>query len=96
MMLDEPRIYVDFQNVDKHSRLILSCVGTIRDLALHNIELKDGLVLTFYSDDADHEGNPDDLVVQGVAQFDKDLNHWTAIIGWQSIKHVSGIKGDEE
>jgi hypothetical protein len=89
MKLDTKRIYVDFLKADDEGRLILSCYGTLRDLAHFGIELKEGLVLTFYSDDADDAGNPDDLIVQGVVQHDETSNQWVAVIDWSAITHVS-------
>jgi hypothetical protein len=88
-MLDSTRIYVDFLKVDDDGRLILSCSGTMRDLVNYGIELKDGLTLTFYSDDADDNGNPDELIVQGTVQYDQPSRRWVAVIDWNSIKHVS-------
>ena len=90
-MLKERRVYADFQNVDARRRLVLTCAGTLKDLERHGIELKEGLVLTFYSDDADEEGNPDDLIVQGIVSYDEVQKHWTATINWQAIKHVSEL-----
>lgn len=90
-MFFTPRIYADFQKVDAQGRLVLSCIGTVQDLARHGIELKSGLVLTFYSDDADDEGNPDDLIVEGVIEFDGALNQWVARIDWKAIKHASEL-----
>jgi hypothetical protein len=88
-MLNPVRIYVDFQKVDDEGRLILTCAGTLRDLSRHGVELRDGLTLTFYSDDADDEGRPDDLIVEGSVQYDEQARHWTAVIDWQAIKHAS-------
>ena len=88
-MLDSIRIYADFQKVDDEGRLILSTYGTTEDLARNGIELKEGLVLTFYSDDADDAGNPDDLIVQGVVRYNEALQQWVAVIDWDAIKHVS-------
>lgn len=88
-MLNPVRIYVDFQKVDDEGRLLLSCAGTLRDLARHGVELRDGLTLTFYSDDADDEGKPDDLIVEGSVQYDEEARCWTATIDWQAIKHTS-------
>ena len=88
-MLSPVRIYADFQKVDDRGRLILTCQGTLQDLAHHGIELREGLVLTFYSDDADDQGNPDELVVEGLVEYDGNAHHWTAAIDWQAIKHAS-------
>lgn len=88
-MNNSVRIYVDFLNADDEGRLILTCAGTIRDLDFHNIQLEEGLNLTFYSDDGDDDGNPDDLIVEGTVHYDKSFDRWTAIIDWNAIKHVS-------
>jgi len=90
-MREEKRIYVDFQKIDNQRRLVLTCLGTIQDLARHGIELKEGLVLTFYSDDADEKGNPDELIVQGRVSYDEVQKHWTATIDWRAIRHASEL-----
>ena len=54
-----PRVYADFQNLDDHNRLKLTCAGTGQDLARQGIQLQEGLILTFYTDDADDQGQPD-------------------------------------
>ncbi len=95
MELYAQRVYVDFLKTDDEGRLILSCYGTMQDLARYGIELREGLALTFYSDDADDAGNPDDLIVEGVVQYDKTSNQWVALIDWNAIRHVSD-ESDED
>lgn len=84
-----PRVYADFQNIDDANRLRLTCAGTLQDLAQHGIQLHDGLVLTFYSDDADEQGQPDELRVEGVAHYDTEEQCWVATINWAAIRHAS-------
>jgi hypothetical protein len=67
----------------------LNTVGTIEDLARQQIELYDGLILTFYSDDTDSEGALDKLVVEGVVRFSDDEDCWVAEIDWTAIRHSS-------
>ena len=50
--MSQPKVYADFQNLDDTNRLRLTCAGTIDDLARQCIELKEGMVLSFYTDDA--------------------------------------------
>jgi len=90
-----PRIYADFQNIDEANRLRLTCAGTLHDLAHHGLHLHDGLVLTFYSDDADDHGQPDELRVEGVVHYDPAGQCWVATINWTAIRHASeeGAKG---
>ena len=89
------KVYADFQNIDEANRLRLTCAGTLQDLAHHGIQLHEGLVLTFYSDDADDHGQPDALHVEGVVHYDPDGQCWVAIIDWAAIRHASeeGAKG---
>ena len=84
-----PRVYADFQNIDDANRLRLTCAGTLQDLAQHGIPLHDGFVLTFYSDDADEQGQPDELRVEGVVHYDPDGHCWVATIDWAAIRHAS-------
>ena len=54
--MSTPRVYADFQNLDDANRLLLTCAGTLQDLQRQEIQLQEGLLLTFYSDDADDQG----------------------------------------
>ena len=89
------KIYADFQNIDEANRLRLTCAGTLQDLAQQGIPLHDGLVLTFYSDDTDEHGQPDELRVEGVVHYDPDGQCWVATINWAAIRHASeeGVTG---
>ena len=89
-------IYADFMKIDNEGRLVLTCVGTHRDLEKHNIVLKDGLKLLVYNDDADDNGNQDDLVVEGMIEFDKAKETWAARINWDEIKNISMFSLEEE
>jgi hypothetical protein len=84
-----PRIYADFQNADSQGRLRLNCVGTTKDLARQKVSLSEGLVLTLYSDDADREGNADDLEVEAKVEYSDSEQCWVAHIDWDNIRHAS-------
>ncbi len=84
-----PRVYADFQNLDEANRLRLTCAGTLQDLAHHGLQLHEGLVLTFYSDDADDHGQPVELRVEGVVRYDPAAQCWVATIDWAAIRHAS-------
>ena len=90
-----PRIYADFQNLDDSNRLRLTCAGTVEDLAHHHVELREGLVLTFYMDDADDQGRPDELRAEGVVQYDPGKGCWVASVDWSAVRHASeeGVQG---
>jgi hypothetical protein len=88
-MMSEPKIYADFHNLDDSNRLRLTCAGTREDLGRQGIELREGLVLTFYMDDADDEGDPDELRTEGVVQYDGSESTWVASVDWSAVRHAS-------
>jgi hypothetical protein len=45
--------------------------------------------LHFYNDDADEDGNTDNLIFKGVIHFDKQLGRWFAVIDEKSYRHES-------
>ena len=83
------RIYADFHNLDDANRLRLTCAGTREDLARQGIELREGLRLTFYMDDADANGEPDDLLADGVTHYDPEVQCWVATVNWPTLRHAS-------
>ena len=83
------RVYHDFQNLDDQNRLRLTCAGTRQDLERQDIELQEGMVLTLYDYDANDEGEPDNLLAEGVVHFNKAENCWVAAIDWHAIRHAS-------
>jgi hypothetical protein len=91
----KPRLYADFNkwSGDGTSRwLILTCQGTFNDLAKYNIELKEGLEVIFYADDANDSGNPDDLEADGTCHFDEKNNYWIGKFDWKATRHASDRK----
>lgn len=84
-----PRIYADFQNLDDHNRLRLTCSGTLQDLERGGLQLREGLALTFYTDDADDQGQPDELRVDGVVHYDAESRCWVAAVDWNALRHAS-------
>lgn len=87
-----PKVYADFHDLDDSNRLRLVCAGTLRDLEREGIQLREGLVLTLYTDDADDQGQPDELCVEGVVHYDEDAKCWVAAVDWSALHHAS----DEE
>jgi hypothetical protein len=90
--MSQRKIYADFHNLDDSNRLRLTCAGTREDLERQGIELREGLVLTFYMDDADDRGEPDELLAEGVVQYDERQSTWVASVDWAAVRHAS----DEE
>lgn len=89
-------IYADFMKIDDEGRHPLICFGTHKDLAENNISLKEGMKLVFYNDDEDKNGNSDDLVVQGIIEFDRENNRYAARIIWDDIKNISQLSLKEK
>jgi hypothetical protein len=85
----KPKIHADFHNADANGRLRLNCVGTIEDLARQGVTLREGLALTLYSDDGDAQGQPDELVVDGVVSFSDEEHCWVATVDWSAVQHAS-------
>jgi hypothetical protein len=83
------RVYADFQNLDDNNRLRLTSAGTLQDLKRLGITLRDGLALTFYTDDTDDGGRPDELRAAGVVHYDTDGGCWVASVDWTAIHHAS-------
>jgi len=90
--MSDPRIYVDFMKTDDQGRLLLTCIGTRRDLETQGIQLREGLVLHVYSDDLDEQGNRDDLVADGIARFDPDNHRWVLEVDPDAIRNASDLK----
>ncbi len=88
----KPRIYVDFHNADAKGRLRLNCAGTLEDLALQQVELREGLRLELYSDDANDQGRLDELLVDGIVNYSEEERGWVALIDWAAIRHASELR----
>src|SRR5438874_1011218 len=85
----QAKVYADFHNADADGRLRLNCVGTIENLARQGVALREGMLLTLYSDDLDAEGRLDELLVDGVVSFSEDEHCWVAAVDWSAIHHAS-------
>jgi hypothetical protein len=87
-------IYADFMKFTG-DHLILTCRGTWNDLTKYGISLEDGLKLVFYNEDEDGNGNRDDLVVEGVVEYDKKNERWLAKINFGDVKNISQLSAEE-
>ena len=90
--MSEPRIYVDFMKTDDEGRLLLTCIGTRRDLEAQGILLSEGVVLHVYSDDLDEHGNRDDLVAEGIVRRDSVGGQWVLELDRKAIRSASDKK----
>src|SRR3954463_4453959 len=84
-----PRVYADFQNLDDHNRVRLTCAGTRADLDRLGIALREGLALTLAMDDGDEAGQPDELLADGTVHWNADEQCWVAVVDWSALRHAS-------
>jgi hypothetical protein len=87
--MDTPRVYADFQNLDDDNRLRLTCAGTRRDLQRQGLQLREGMGLTLYTDDANDDGQPDELLADGIVHYNDLEKCWVAAIDWSKVRHAS-------
>jgi len=69
--------------------------GTLHDIERLKISLNEGLVLSFYCDDADDSGKPDDLYFEGTAHFDAEQNNWYIVVDESSYRQASTAAQDK-
>ena len=79
--MNQPRVFADFHNADAQGRLRLNRIGTVEDLAQHQIVLREDLPLILYSEE---------LEVEGVAQYSTDEHIWVAQIDWNAVRQITG------
>jgi len=75
-----------------NGRNYLREIGTLRDIASNSITLEEGLLVHFYDQDGDGEGNRDDLLFEGIVHYDSEKKKWYAIIDPKSWRHESDEK----
>ncbi len=80
--MDRPRVFADFHNADAQGRLRLNCIGTVEDLARQQITLREGQLLTLYSED---------LEADGQVEYSTEENVWVAVIDWNAIRHLENV-----
>lgn len=93
---DRPRVYVDFLATDDEGNLLLDRYGTVRDLEQQGVTLKEGLLLACYSDDADDNGQPDELRVEGRVTYNAEEKCWVAVIDRNAIRHASELEKEAQ
>jgi hypothetical protein len=91
----KPRIDADFHNLDDSHRLRLTCAGTRENLERQCIDLREGLIVTFYMDDVDDQGEPGELRTDGVVHYDERECTWVASVDWSAVRHASPSAAEE-
>jgi len=98
-LLDKPRVYADlnggWRDGDNYV-LWLNSSATERDLRHFGRALTPGLVLDFWTDDGDDEGNLDPLLFQGEVGFDEEKQNWYAVAPWNDFHNASELKEAED
>ena len=97
----KPRIYADFNKIyvesdsrnkenrpDDECRVVLKCIGTMRDLKEQDVQLSEGLELALYMPDHDEDGVPDHLEVDVVVEINAS-GEWVGRFRWGDLKYQS-------
>jgi len=71
-------------------------IGTKQDIDFNDIKLKEGMRLSFYCDDADDAGKPDDLYFEGTMHFDSEKQQWYVLIDERTYRHASDLNRDAQ
>lgn len=95
-MTTPQRIWVDLMKTDDARRILLTTRGTREDLERSGLQLREGMTLEAYSDDVGDDGEPDDLLVEGVVLYDAQAEHWVLEIDWSAIRHRSDGPSDDK
>jgi len=72
-----PEFYCDFNGRVRDRDFSLEGKGSIADLQKLGLDLKSavGRRFTFVSDDADDQGNPDDIMIDGIVIYDEQYGY---------------------
>lgn len=94
-LMDESRIYVDFNEMPVANEVLLSKSDTIVDSSGKTINFVDEMPFAVYMDDQDEHGNPDKLIAEGIAR----RNHhggWTSAARWLLVINERGIRRESD
>ncbi len=94
-LLDKPRVYADLNGGWPQGDAYifsLNSRATESDMRYLGYSLTPGLVLDFWTDDGDDDGNPDPLLFRAMIQFDEDLQKWIGVADNDSFLHASEVK----
>jgi hypothetical protein len=97
-MAERPLFYVDFNELMEIDVVLLSQTDVQKDVHGNDIELVEGLPIAIYSDDIGADGQPDNLVAEGVVirnKYTGTFPHvkWCCQIGPEGIRHQSDLAG---
>jgi hypothetical protein len=99
-MAERPLFKVDFNELMDFDVILLSRDDIRKDVRGNDVQLVEGLPIAIFSDDdLGADGQPDNLVAEGVAIPNKFTTHfphvkWCCRIGPEGIRHQSDLTGD--
>jgi hypothetical protein len=82
------RLWVDYNNIDIHDRVRLDCEGTLKDIERQQLAMQEGVPVTLWDDDADDQGHPLLVEVDGVLEFSPEDACWVAKVNWKGIRYL--------
>lgn len=95
--LDQPRIYVDLNELVEPMLVLLSKEDTRTNSSGMRINLSEGLRVAIYSDDADSFGKRDFILAEGTVERNPQTTGWGSDVKWccridhDSFHHESDV-----
>jgi hypothetical protein len=92
--MDRPRFHVDFNELLEPMLVCLSVDDVKTTDRSERIFLHDGMLVEVYDEDVDSNGNPDNLIAQGVVERNNSIGplkraKWCCRIDSHGIQHES-------
>lgn len=87
--MNDDYIFVDFQKTDDVGRLRLNTIGARSDIERLGLVLSEGLAVKVYCDDADENGNEDNLIANGIIRRNTATGEWVVEVDEAAIQHES-------
>lgn len=94
MIVSTPRLYVDFNEMFAKDLVLLSKDDTKINTHGNVIHLSEGLRVAIYSDDADADGKPDNLIAEGIVE--RNTTGWRPTIKWCCRIDTKGIRHESD
>ena len=93
--MNEPRIYVDFNELIESNLVLLSKTDVKLDSDGNKISLSEGLLVKIYDDDIDEKNQEDNLVASGKVEINT-FGSWTSNCKWNCRIDSDGIRNESE
>jgi hypothetical protein len=93
--MDRPRIYVDFNEMLDVDLVLLSKTDTTPDSDGNLVELREGMRVCIYSEDIGDDGEPDNLIADGIAERNA-RSDWSSPARWCCRIDAAGIRHESD